>query len=67
MADRCLPCEQHAVLHRHNQWGIGPANDPCLQCEAHARMHAAEEGCGGMFLILTATLTLAAVTRIRRH
>lgn len=36
---RCVPCEQHAELHKGN-WGFGPKNARCEQCEQHAEMHA---------------------------
>lgn len=55
MADRCAQCESHAVEHSKN-FGFGP---PCTACEQHAVLHAQEEGCGGMFMVLT--LTVAAV------
>jgi hypothetical protein len=56
MADRCIPCEEHAELHKGNP-GFGPMNEPCAQCEEHARMHSAE-GCGGLFLVLAATVAV---------
>lgn len=37
---RCIPCEQHAELHKGNWLGIGKDNEPCPQCEQHAEMHA---------------------------
>ncbi|WP_030670629.1 hypothetical protein [Streptomyces rimosus] len=53
MPERCLPCEEHAKLHKWNV-GFGAANEPCDQCEQHARMHAAESGCGGALVMLLA-------------
>lgn len=35
--DRCAQCEEHAVLHRGNFLGFGPANARCEPCENHAR------------------------------
>ncbi|WPO70221.1 pRL2-8 [Streptomyces sp. KN37] len=35
--DRCIPCEQHAELHKGNWLGIGQPKEPCAQCEDHAR------------------------------
>lgn len=66
MAERCLPCEEHAELHKGN-WGFGRANEPCRQCEEHARMHSAG-GCGGVLLLtLTACAAVAAgAVRARR-
>lgn len=55
--ERCKPCEEHAELHKGNVLGLGGQNDPCLQCEAHARMHSGD-GCGGLFMVLMATVAV---------
>jgi hypothetical protein len=62
--ERCIPCEQHAELHKGN-WGFGPQNEPCQQCEEHARMHSAE-GCGGLLLLALITCGLSLLFRKRR-
>ncbi|MGH4027832.1 hypothetical protein ACQB60_02710 [Actinomycetota bacterium Odt1-20B] len=66
MAERCIPCEQHAELHKGNWLGIG--QEPCAQCEQHAVMHAQESGVGGLCLVvtLTAVAVVGSVLRLGR-
>ncbi|KWT63138.1 hypothetical protein ADL21_04540 [Streptomyces albus subsp. albus] len=64
MADRCIPCEEHAKLHSDNWLGFGPANDPCPQCEAHAEMHGG--GCGGLLFAALTTCAAALLARKNR-
>lgn len=63
MAERCIPCEEHAELHKGN-WGFGPQNEPCLECEAHAEMHSS--GCAGALLLCIATCGIALLFKKRR-